>query len=96
MENLTAVFRCDTLFYVNIYRNARRNIRRNRTHYLARRTQLLIGMTKEFRLALEALARAAGLRVEYECTYCRENCHAECEPDWHEIVTFIGPAPDED
>lgn len=40
------MFRCDTLFYVNIYCNARRNLRYNRTHYLARRTQLLIAMKK--------------------------------------------------
>lgn len=52
-------------------------------------------MTKDFKLALEALAKAGGFTVEFECTYCGERAHGEDGENLHEMVAFIRPLPKE-
>lgn len=53
-------------------------------------------MIRDFKLALEALARVSGFTVEYSCTYCRESIHNPEGHELHEIVTFSSPAPEDD
>lgn len=53
-------------------------------------------MTKQFKQALEALAKAGDVVVEYGCTYCREDCHNPEGHELHEIATFISPLPDDE
>lgn len=50
-------------------------------------------MTKEVRCALEAVAKAAGLTITDECTYCGRASHSECDGELHTILTFVGAAP---
>lgn len=51
-------------------------------------------MKKEFKQALEALAKAGGFTVEFECTYCGKGFHNPEGHESHEIVTFIRPVPE--